>query len=189
MKKQFLAKLLVLAMVLTMVPAVILAASATAGNDPTANKEYDYSYSVAADTALSELPEDGVIVAKPVGGVSNVVLSKDLVASIPVEDGVKVIKLDTTGAEKVSVTIDVAGLAVEDGEDGDVHGVTIECTQAIITIPGDQLTKAVAKAEAEFVAIVITPVPADAAEGTLPGCTVYLDWVATKIPGMTKTAR
>lgn len=207
MKKQFLAKLLVLAMVLTMVPFTILAASAEDSaqdspdavtetptpEDPDSNGDTnnnggttandDYSYSVAADAVIpEELPEDGVIVVKAVGGIANAVLPTSLVADMPVDDsGNKVIKLDTSDATvKVSVTVEVEALV---DENGDETGVSIECTQGTITIPGDQLAKKVAEVKATSIAIVIVPAAAGA-EVQIPDVTVYLNWIATKIPGM-----
>lgn len=188
MKKQFLAKLLVLAMVLTMVPVTFLAASAdnatAVGNGECEAKPANdvYSYSVAADTVLpDELPEDGVISVAVVGGTANVVMTKKLVALLPVVDGKKVVKLDTAGASTVSVTYTVEDLVTEDGKG---TGVEIQCTQGTISIPSDQLQKAIAKVEAKSLAIILVP---SAVENELPNVTVYLDWIATKIPGMART--
>lgn len=182
MKKQFLAKLLVLAMVLTMVPVTILAASAAAG-DGNVNKDYDYSYSIAADTSFEALPDDGVFVLDVRGGVANLPLSDELVKALTVDDnGNIVLKIDAAGAEKVSVTLSAAALAAK-SEDKD-NGVYAECFGYKITIPGDQLVKAVKAANAKTVSIVIVPAAAGA-EDPAPSVTVYLDWVATTIRGMT----
>ncbi len=174
MKKQFLAKLLVLAMVLTMVPVTILAASAatsTADNN-------DYSYSVAADTIPEELPESGVIEALPQGGVSNAVISATIVEALPIDDdGNIVLKLVTTDAKKVSVSLPISALT----EKSDVeNGLSFECSQVKITIPGSQLAKAMKDGKTLSI-VVETSANAD----ELPTVTVYVDWKVVNIKGIT----
>ena len=174
MKKQFLAKLLVLAMVLTMVPVTILAASAAAS---TADNN-DYSYSAAADTKPEELPESGVIEALPQGGVSNAVIGESIVEALPIDDdGNIVLKLVTTGAKKVSVSLKVSALT----EKSDVeNGLSIECSQVKITVPGSQLAKAM-KDGTTLSVVIETSANAD----ELPTVTFYVDWKVVDIKGVT----
>lgn len=180
MKKQFLAKLLVLAMVLTMVPVTILAASAatnTASNN-------DYSYSVAADTMPEELPESGVIEALPQGGVSNAVIKDEIVEALAIDDdGNIVLKLVTTDAKKVSVSLPVSALVAKSDDN---NGLSFECSQVKVTVPGDQLAKAMGvkdgKASSKTLSIVVEP-SANADE--LPTVTFYVDWKVVNIKGVT----
>lgn len=172
MKKQFIAKLLVLAMVLSMVPVTILAASAaTAGNNN------DYYYSIAADTTIEELPEDGVIVAKVVGGIANLPLSKGIVEALSIdENGNVVLKVTAAGADKVSVTLSIADFIAKSEND---LGLYFECSLGKVTIPASQLAKAIK--DGTTLAIVMLPA---VDEESLPSVTVYVDWKPVDIKGM-----
>ncbi len=142
MKKQFIAKLLVLALVLSMVPATILAASAAAGTDnPTANN--GGYYDVYEDTTVrvnEPVPEGGVIEAKVVAGTATVTLNTKAVESLAdlAQDGEIALEIKSEGATKVDVSLPAAALikvAEETGAD-----LTIKSSVATITIPNEVLT-------------------------------------------------
>lgn len=139
MKKQFIAKLLVLALVLSMVPATILAASA-AGTNSGYNGGY---YDVYEDTTVrvnEPVPETGVIEAKVVAGTATVTLNAKAVESLAnlAQGGSIELEIKSEGATKVEVYLDAAALikvAEETGAD-----LTIKSSVATITIPNAVLT-------------------------------------------------
>ena len=140
MKKKFIAKLLVLALVLFMVPATILAASA-AGANPTAN-DGGY-YDVYEDTTVrvnEAVPETGVIEAKVVAGVATVTLNAKAVESLAdlAKDGEIALEIKAEGATKVEAYLDSAAL-IKVAEETSAD-LTIKSSVATITIPNAVLT-------------------------------------------------
>ena len=135
MKKQFIAKLLVLAMVLSMVPVTILAASAASNNGG--------YYDVYEDTTVrvnEPVSEDGVIEAKVVAGKATVSLNAKAVESLAnlAKDGEIALEIKDEGATKVDVSFPAKTLtkvAKETGAD-----LTIKSSVATITIPNEVLT-------------------------------------------------
>lgn len=137
MKKQFIAKLLVLALVLSMVPVAILAGSAaTAGS----NGGY---YAVYEDTTVrvnEPVSSDGAIEAKVVNGKATVALNAKAVESLAdlAKDGEITLEVKAEGATKVDVSFPAKALtevAKETGAD-----LTIKSDVATITIPNTVLT-------------------------------------------------
>ena len=141
MKKKFIAKLLVLALVLSMVPATILAASATAAGGNTAN-DGGY-YDVYEDTTVrvnEAVPETGVIEAKVVAGVATVTLNAKAVESLAdlAKDGEIALEIKAEGATKVEAYLDSAAL-IKVAEETSAD-LTIKSSVATITIPNAVLT-------------------------------------------------
>lgn len=135
MNKKFLAKLLALAMVLSMVPASILAANAAGSNNG--------YYSVAVDTTVrvnDPVAEDGVIEAKVVNGTAKVALSEKAVESLAdlAEDNEIVLEIKTEGATKIDVSFSAKALAAVATETG--ADLTIKSEVATITIPNEALS-------------------------------------------------
>lgn len=138
MKKQFIAKLLALALVLSMVPAGILAASATAAGT---NNNYGY-YVVYEDTSVrvsEPVAADGVIEAKVVAGTAIVTLNSTAVESLAdlAQGGEIALEIKSEGATKVEVNLAaqaLIGVAEETGAD-----LTIKSSVATITIPNEVL--------------------------------------------------
>lgn len=133
MKKQTIAKLLVLVMVLAMVPVTILAASATGSNGGYYNVYEDTTVRVN-DTV------DGAIKATVVGGKATVALSAKAVESLTdqVKDGVITLEIEAEGATKIDVTFPaqaLTALAKETGAD-----LTIKSPVVTITIPNEVLS-------------------------------------------------
>ena len=138
MRKQFIAKMLVLAMVLAMVPVTVIAASATS------NSGY---YSVAVDTTTTVSAadinvEDGeaVITAKVVGQTATVSLPEEAVAALAEQatGDELVLKIDAPGATKVEVSLPAKALTAF-GEKTSA-ALTVELGEvATISIPNDAL--------------------------------------------------
>ena len=130
MKKQFIAKLLVLAMVLSMVPVTILAANASGSNGG--------YYSVYEDTTVrvnEPVSADGAIEAKVVNGKATVALNAKAVESLAdlAKNGEIALEIEAEGATKVDVSFPAKALtevAKETGAD-----LTIKSPVAVITIP------------------------------------------------------
>ena len=130
MKKQFTAKLLVLAMVLSMVPVTILAANASGSNGG--------YYSVYEDTTVrvnEPVSADGAIEAKVVNGKATVALNAKAVESLAdlAKNGEIALEIKAEGATKVDVSFPAKALtevAKETGAD-----LTIKSPVAVITIP------------------------------------------------------
>ena len=130
MKKQFIAKLLVLAMVLSMVPVTILAANASGSNGG--------YYSVYEDTTVrvnEPVSADGAIEAKVVNGKATVALNAKAVESLAdlAKNGEIALEIKAEGATKVDVSFPAKALtevAKETGAD-----LTIKSPVAVITIP------------------------------------------------------
>ena len=131
MKKQSIAKLLVLVMVLTMVPVTILAASAANAGT---NSAY---YTIYEDTTVRV---DGAIKATVVGGKATVALSAKAVESLAemVKDGAIVLEIEAEGATKIDVTFPAQALTAVAKETG--ADLTIKSSVATITIPNEILS-------------------------------------------------
>lgn len=140
MKKQFIAKLLALALVLSMVPATVLVASATGATTSNENGGY---YDVYEDTTVrvnDAVPETGVIEAKVVAGTAIVTLNTKAVESMAdlASDGEIALEVKDEGATKLEVSFPAKALtevAKETGAD-----LTIKSSVATITIPNEVLT-------------------------------------------------
>ena len=150
MKKQFIAKLLALALVLSMVPAGVMAASAAttgpaAGGNPTEEQKTNNNgyYVVYEDTSVrvsEPVSADGVIEAKVVAGTAIVTLNSTAVESLAdlAQGGEIALEIKSEGATKVDVSLPAAALikvAEETGAD-----LTIKSSVATITIPNEVLT-------------------------------------------------
>ena len=130
MKKQFIAKLLALAMVLSMVPVTILAANASGSNGG--------YYSVYEDTTVrvnEPVSADGASEAKVVNGKATVALNAKAVESLAdlAKNGEIALEIKAEGATKVDVSFPAKALtevAKETGAD-----LTIKSSVATITIP------------------------------------------------------
>ena len=130
MKKQFIAKLLVLAMVLSMVPVTILAANASGSNGG--------YYGVYVDTTVrvnEPVSSDGTIEVKVVNGKATVALNAKAVESLAdlAKNGEIALEIEAEGATKVDVSFPAKALtevAKETGAD-----LTIKSPVAVITIP------------------------------------------------------
>ena len=140
MKKQFIAKLLALALVLSMVPATILAASATAGankgdtNDGDTNSGGSY-YQDTTVRVNEPVSADGTIEVKVVNGKATVALNAKAVESLAdlAKGGEIALEIKAEGATKVDVSFPAKALtevAKETGAD-----LTIKSDVATITIP------------------------------------------------------
>ncbi len=142
MKKQLIAKLLVLAMVLAMVPVTIL----TAGTNVAAASNDGYYY-VAVDTTTtvdaSEIAvENGeaAIEAKVVGGKASVTLNTNAVESLfeQAEGDALVLKVEAKGATKVDVSLPAKALTAAGEKSG--KALTTQLGDvATITIPNEAL--------------------------------------------------
>lgn len=164
MKKQFIAKLLALALVLSLAPMAMLTASASVAgsNDPYANNPYGggtnnpyggtndpyngYVDSVPVDStttvgASDITVEDGsaTIKAKVVGGIARVNLSQKAVAALAeqVTGDAIVIKIEAANATKVDVSMPAKALTAAAEKTG--ADLTIESPVATITIPNEAL--------------------------------------------------
>lgn len=144
MKKQFIAKLLVLAMVLSMVPAAVLAASAagSARTCPDTCPGTGGGYT-APDTTVrvnEPIASDGTIEVKVVNGTATVALNAKAVESLAdlAKGGEITLEIKAEGATKVDVSFPAKALtevAKETGAD-----LTIKSNVATITIPNTVLT-------------------------------------------------
>lgn len=136
MKKQTIAKLLVLVMVLTMVPVTILAASAATAAG--SNSGY---YAIYEDTTVRVNDTvDGAIKATVVGGKATVVLNTTAVESLAEleSNGEIVLEIKAEGASRLEVTFPakaLTDLAKKTGAD-----LTIKSDVVTITIPNDVLS-------------------------------------------------
>jgi len=151
MKKQFIAKLLVLAMVLAMVPVTVLAANAAAGDQKSCPDTGCVAYSapdttVVTTTAVdaSEVTvEDGeaVIEAKVVNGTANVTLNEKAVEKLfeGAEGDTLVLKIEAEGATKVNTSLPAKALTAAGEKTG--AALTVELGDvATITIPNEGLS-------------------------------------------------
>ena len=130
MKKQFIAKLLVLAMVLSMVPVTILAANASGSNGG--------YYSVYEDTTVrvnEPVSADGAIEAKVVNGKATVALNAKAVESLAdlAKNGEIALEIKAEGATKVDVSYPPKAQAEAAKETG--ADLSIKSSVATITIP------------------------------------------------------
>ena len=117
MKKQFIAKLLALALVLSMVPATILAASAAAGNNSRATNNgatnsgaTNSGGSYYQDTTVrvnEPVSADGTIEVKVVNGKATVALNAKAVESLAdlAKNGEIALEIKAEGATKVDVSL------------------------------------------------------------------------------------
>lgn len=164
MKKQFIAKLLVLAMVLAMVPATFLAVSATNAAGSRAGSGAGSSAGSGAGSGTTTRPSDTTpvapvvdnttsvdaadvevkdgelaIEAKVVNGTANVVLTDAAVEAITeqVEGDELVLKVEAEGATKVDVSI--SGKALTAMGENTSAALTIQSPIVTITIPNEAL--------------------------------------------------
>ena len=129
MKKQFIAKLLALALVLSMVPVTLVASAAGS------NGGY---YGVYVDTTVrvnEPVSSDGTIEVKVVNGKATVALNAKAVESLAdlAKNGEIALEIEAEGATKVDVSFPAKALtevAKETGAD-----LTIKSPVAVITIP------------------------------------------------------
>lgn len=141
MKKQFIAKLLVLAMVLSMVPVTILAASAAGSGSGSGSGSGGYYTPVDTTVRVNEpISADGVIEVKVVNGTATVALNAKAVESLAdlAKGGEITLEIKAEGATKVDVSFPAKALtevAKETGAD-----LTIKSNVATITIPNTVLT-------------------------------------------------
>ena len=160
MKKQFIAKLLALALVLSMVPAGVMAASAAAVGGPTEGQTSNNNgyYVVYEDTSVrvsEPVAADGVIEATVVAGTAIVTLNSTAVESLAdlAQGGEIALEIKSEGATKVEVNLAaqaLIGVAEETGAD-----LTIKSSVATITIPNEVLVN-------EFTGIGSVKVPVQA---------------------------
>lgn len=152
MKKQFTAKLLVLALVLSMVPATLLAANAAAGDNNNTNNNTGSTGPIYVDTtpvaptttvdASDVTVENGsaTIEAKVVGGNATVVVPEkalDAMAEQVTGDEL-VLKIEAPGATKVDVSIPAKALTAFAEKTG--ANLTYELGEvATISIPNEAL--------------------------------------------------
>lgn len=166
MKKQFIAKLLVLVMLLCMVPATAPAVNAAADNtgsvvdDNTGSNTGSEGGTVIKDTDVVKLPsttgividaattsadkvaiEEGsaAITAKVVNGTANVKLSMGAVKKLAkaVEDGVITLVIDDEGADKLNVTLPAKSLTALAKATG--ADLTIESSVATISLSNSMI--------------------------------------------------
>ena len=158
MKKQFIAKLLVLAMVLAMVPATLLVANATvagsragsgagsAGGRGSTNTPVDTTpvapapVETTVDAADIEVKNDELVIeAEVVNGIANVVLTDKAVEALTeqVKGDELVLKVEAEGATKVNVSISSKALTAM-GEKTSA-ALTIQSPIVTITIPNEAL--------------------------------------------------
>lgn len=162
MKKQFIAKLLALALVLSLAPMAMLTASASVAGSNTGatnggatnggatnggqTSDNGYVDAVPVDTtttvgASDITVEDGsaTIKAKVVGGTARVNLSQKAVAALAeqVTGDALVIKIDAANATKVDVSMPAKALTAAATKTG--ADLTIESPVATITIPNEAL--------------------------------------------------
>lgn len=156
MKKQFIAKLLALALVLSMVPAAMLTASAVQARGDSVDSVPSGSTrpttpdttpvapvvdnTTSVDAADVEV-KDGelAIEAKVVNGTANVVLTDSAVEALTeqVEGDELVLKVEAEGATKVEVSI--SGKALTAMGENTSAALTVESPIATITIPNEAL--------------------------------------------------
>ena len=142
MKKQFIAKLMVLAMVLSMVPVTILAASADtgAGNGDGSGSASDFYYEDTTVRVDEPVSSDGTLEVKAVAGTATVALNAKAVESLAdlAKGGEITLEIKAEGATKVDVSFPAKALtevAKETGAD-----LTIKSDVATITIPNTVLS-------------------------------------------------
>lgn len=143
MKKQFIAKLLVLAMVLSMVPVAILAGSAATNGGATNGGATNSGGGYYVDTTVrvnEPVASDGTVEVKVVNGTATVALNNKAVESLAdlAKDGEITLEIKAEGATKVDVSFPAKALtevAKETGAD-----LTIKSDVATITIPNTVLT-------------------------------------------------
>lgn len=162
MKKQFIAKLLVLVMLLSMVPATALAANGGDDNDPYGkNSPYGNEiYGAFEDTQVAKLPSssgvtisketasadkveiadgEAAITATVVDGAAKVTLTQGAVKKLAraVEDGVITLTINDEGATKLTVSLPAKALtAVAKATGADL---IIESSVATITVSSDMI--------------------------------------------------
>lgn len=160
MKKQFIAKLLALGLVLTMLPVTAFAARHTSStkDDPNAkwdpvNKVYYWYTSDAAPSAggagagtapmatANSISADGSVEVAVVNGNANAALTDTAIKQMveQVKDGKMVLEIKATGAGKVRVTLPIQYLAEAAKETG--ADLVIETPLGTITIPNKVLTR------------------------------------------------
>lgn len=151
MKKQFIAKLLALALVLSMAPVAVLAANASAGDNNNSNTgstgpvivdTTPVAPTTTVDAAEVEVGEDGsaTIEAKVVGGSATVVVPEKAMEALAeqVTGDELVLKIEAPGATKVEVSIPTKALTAFAEKTG--ASLTYELGDvATISIPNEAL--------------------------------------------------
>lgn len=146
MKKQFIAKLLVLALVLSMVPVSIVAASAAGSAetcpDTCPTRPGSSGGYTAPDTTVrvdEPVSADGVIEVKVVAGTATVALNAKAVESLAdlAKDGEITLEIKAEGATKIDVSFSAKALTAVAKETG--ADLTIKSNVATITIPNTVL--------------------------------------------------
>ena len=141
MKKQFIAKLLVLALVLSMVPVSIVAANAAgaAGSDRTCGE--DNTCGRPGSSGGYTAPDTTVRVDEPVSvaGTATVALNEKAVESLAdlAKDGEITLEIKAEGATKIDVSFSAKALTAVAKETG--ADLTIKSDVATITIPNTVL--------------------------------------------------
>ena len=141
MKKQFIAKLLVLAMVLSMVPVTILAASAAGSGSGSGSGSGGYYTPVDNTVRVNEpISSDGVIEVKVVNGTATVALNAKAVESLAdlAKGGEITLEIKAEGATKVDVSFPAKALTAFAEKTG--ANLTYELGEvATISIPNEAL--------------------------------------------------
>ena len=151
MKKQFIAKLLALALVLSMAPVAVLAANASAGDNNNSNTgstgpvivdTTPVAPTTTVDASEVEVGEDGsaTIEAKVVGGSATVVVPEKAMEALAEQDtgDELVLKIEAPGATKVEVSIPAKALTAFAEKTG--ASLTYELGDvATISIPNEAL--------------------------------------------------
>lgn len=151
MKKQFIAKLLVLAMVLALAPAAALTAGA-AGSTDACNTGCNTGGSSVADTivvaATTTVNADDIAIedntatveAKVVGGTATVTVTEKAVENLFKQAaGTVVLKIEAKGATKVDVSFPAKALTSAGEKSGAALSVQLGDV-ATITVPNEGLT-------------------------------------------------
>lgn len=151
MKKQFIAKLLVLVMVLTMVPGTMLVSKAAASNNQYYYVPADTSVSTSSASSVDAkdiTTADGEATIKVTvkNGVSAVTLTAKAVEGLAdvAADGAITLVLEDDGAEKLNLSFpakEMKKLAEDTSAD-----LTIKSSVATITIPNNVLASALGNA-------------------------------------------
>ena len=138
MKKQIIAKVLVLAMVLAMVPVTVLAASAAGSNLGYGNYGY---YSIGKDTTVvTKLSSDGTIKLTVKDGVASAVINDTIIDTLleKAEDGKVVVALEGDDITQLNFTCSAKVLAnvAKSGAD-----LVLKTSFGTITIPNELLAE------------------------------------------------
>lgn len=135
MKKQFIAKLLALALVMTLVPATIIAAGAAE------KKTNDAYYSVGGDTVTTTPANDltnGPVKATVVNGTAKVSVSDTAIDALSKTDSLEV-EIDAPDAVKVEISFSAKALN-KASKNSDQDLVLTMGDTSVITIPNEALS-------------------------------------------------